>query len=382
MPRIGKFHLGIKSTKVYNKGTPNEKTVEYPTATDYFVFPKEGEAGFDLVPQLTKAFGEKPKSLRIAFAAEHAEDVAPQFYKCYTRTRGLVCRGDGEVCERMVDVKTGGLPGKDSVDVEWREDLTCEGRECPYYQDKKIGCREMMNLQFLLPEISGMGVWQVDSGSINSIRNINSCLSMIRLVYGRIAMVPLVLSIEQVEVTPPGEKKKKVNVLNIRSNDSLQDMAIKAKANPIDLFLSPEQKARMLTQAKKDMNELWEDDAVVEQQEKAEEAGRMTPEEIENAREIDEESMPEDVEIFEPGPEDIEQPRNESVITPAHLNELTARPGGLFEKMGWTGQELAQFCKDQNRMSGTKDWRIKSAAELKEWQYVMLRDTIRKTLGL
>lgn len=224
LPRIGKFHLGIM--------VQTQKGVPYPKATDYFVYPGDGSPGAELRDELIKNFGEKPKELRIIFPLEDEEKIASQYYRCYSKTRGLICKGDGEICLRMVDKQTGNLADRDSQQVEMRE-MPCQGRDCPDYGTK---CREVMNLQFMLPEISGLGIWQIDTSSINSIRNINSNLDMLRAIYKRIRMIPLILALEQIEVTNPDDgKKKKVWVMNLRSTDNMVQAAIKARMEPLEL---------------------------------------------------------------------------------------------------------------------------------------------------
>ncbi|KKN34682.1 hypothetical protein LCGC14_0791090 [marine sediment metagenome] len=264
MPRIGKFHLGIKV---------QGKKGEYPKAVDYFVYPKDEAPGVELLDELTTAFGAKPKELRIIFPLEDEESIASQYYRCYTRSRGLVCRGDGEISMRVVDAKTGDLPTKDTNETTLKE-MTCAGKECPNYQAGQ--CREVMNLQFMLPEISGMGVWQIDTSSINSIRNINSCLDMIRAIYNRVAMVPLILTLEKMEVTPPGGTKKNVHVLNIRSTDTMIEAAIKAQKPPLELISGPTD----IAQAEADIASYWPVDEQDRQLNSEEAANRMTPKEI------------------------------------------------------------------------------------------------------
>lgn len=272
MPRIGKLHLGIKVTK--NKA--GKDCTPYPKAVDYFVYPLADAQGGEVLDQLIQAYGEKPKELRIIFPLEDEEALASQFYRCYTRSRGLVCRGDGELCMRAIDTKTGALPTKDTKETALKE-MTCQGKECPDYQAGQ--CREVMNLQFMLPEISGMGIWQIDTSSINSIRNINSCLQMIKAIYGRVAMVPLVLALETIEVTPPGGTKKNVHVLNIRSTDSLIQAAIKAQMSPLELVIG---KAG-IEQAEADIAGIWPPDEEDRKLSEEEAAERMTPDEIEAA---------------------------------------------------------------------------------------------------
>ena len=78
LPRLGKIHLGIKKT--------SQKTgKEYPSATNYFVVP----------PEVAEIVGEKPTELPILFPVEDDEKFASQYYRSYSMSRGLVCRGDG-----------------------------------------------------------------------------------------------------------------------------------------------------------------------------------------------------------------------------------------------------------------------------------------------
>ena len=216
IPRCDKIHLGYRDPA--KKGAP--------TATDYFVCP----------PVVQKVYGQKPKELPIMIPVEDEEYWASQYYRCYSQTRGLVCKGDGEKCRRMVDVKTEEMANHDSTAVVWKE-LPCEGKECPSYQKKQ--CREMMCLQFLLPDVPGVGVWQIDTSSINSIRNINSTTELIRGICGRIRMIPLLLTLEKIEIVNPDDgKKKRVCVLNFRQQVSLQAL-LASSQKPVHELLAP-----------------------------------------------------------------------------------------------------------------------------------------------
>ena len=211
LPRLGKIHLGIKKTKEVNG-----REVEYPSAVDYFVFPEDNP----LYDELTKVFEEKPKELRILIPLDDEERWASQYYRCYSKTRGLICKGDGETALRMVDMKTGALADRDSTEVVMKE-VTCQGRDCPDYEQQ---CREVMNLQFLLPEVPGLGVWQIDTSSINGIRNINSAAELVKRIYGRVSMIPLLLTLEPQEVQDSEGRKRTVNILNLRTNRTLIEM--------------------------------------------------------------------------------------------------------------------------------------------------------------
>jgi hypothetical protein len=201
LPRLGKIHLGVKAKNAEGK--------EYPKAVDYFVCP----------PEVQAVFSEKPKLLRIMFPVENPDEFASQFYKMYSAGRGLMCKGDGVKANRLCDSGTGKLAGRDSVNTEIAE-VECTGRECEYYGKY---CSEVMSLQFLLPEVPGLGVWQIDTGSINSIRNVNSAVELIRNVAGHVAGIPLSLTLEPQDITADG-RKKTVHVLNVRIGARLTDL--------------------------------------------------------------------------------------------------------------------------------------------------------------
>lgn len=204
-PRLGKIHLGIKDPE---KG--------YPRQTDYFVCP----------PEVQAVYGPKPKVLDIMFVSDDLEQVAPQAYKAYTR-QGLVCRGDGETATRLVDLdhyQQTGEPIIASVNSKRVQmmDIPCPGPDCPYYGEGK--CSPMMNLQFLLPKVPGIGVWQLDTSSYISIVRVNSALRLLHQVAGRISGIMLQLTLEPIEVSPGG-KKKIVYALNLRlPNIKVEDL--------------------------------------------------------------------------------------------------------------------------------------------------------------
>ena len=84
--------------------------------------------------------------------------------------------------------------------MEWLDDIPCPGQACPYYQGNE--CSESMILQFLLPTVPGVGVWQLDTKSVIGMINVNSCLAMLRQMFGRVSGIPLILSLEPMEVQP------------------------------------------------------------------------------------------------------------------------------------------------------------------------------------
>jgi len=212
IPRLGKLHLGVKTT--------SERTgAEYPKATDYFVVPDEVAA----------VYGKNPKELDIMFPVEDPEQFAQQWLRAYSLTQGLVCIGDGSNARRKIDTATGTIADHETQTWEWRQ-ISCDPQECPEYQTKR--CRRVMNLQVLLPLVPGLGVYQIDTSSFYSIVNINSMIKMLKGVFGRCSMIPLTLALGPIEVSPPGQTKKTVYIMHIKSDVKLAQLAKFAQLPP------------------------------------------------------------------------------------------------------------------------------------------------------
>jgi hypothetical protein len=136
----------------------------------------------------------------------------------------------------LVDVNTGDVADRDSTEVRWQKGLTCTGRDCSEYQMKN--CKEQMNLLFIMPDLPGAGIYQIDTSSVYSIINVNSQLApgdpnrgvaegFIRAIFHRISFIPLTLKLAEKEVTPkddPKHRKKIVRVLSLDTRYSLYQL--------------------------------------------------------------------------------------------------------------------------------------------------------------
>lgn len=183
VPRLDKIRIGIK-----------EEGKNYPKGVDHFVCPEEVRA----------VYGEKPKRLKIAFHSNDMEEIFPQYYKRYGSGTGLVCKGDGELAMTLV-------PGKKQM-----QEVKCMGRECEFYKDKK--CKQIGNLLFMIRGVKRFGVYQLDTGSYNTILNVNGGLDFVKgITNGTLKFVPLILEVIPQEVNPEG-KKKTVYVLRIEAD--------------------------------------------------------------------------------------------------------------------------------------------------------------------
>ena len=213
LPRLGKIRLGIK---VEGRGNA------YPQPVDYFVCPDSVAA----------VYGRKPRELRIVFPTEDPSSWASQFYRCYSRSRGLVCKGDGERASVLIDEDSGTLASWDSRRTTLR-DIECDPQRCPEYGSR---CRRVMNLQFLLPDVPGLGVWQLDTSSYWSITNINSGIRLLRSICGRISMIPLTLKLTPQQVFPNGSRKT-AHILSLDIPSTMAEALRYAEMPPGDAIL-------------------------------------------------------------------------------------------------------------------------------------------------
>lgn len=205
LPRVGKIHLGVK-----------DKEKGYPKMVSHFVVKEDMNTPKEAVDAFKNVYGEKPKRLDIIIPCEDEETFFPQYLKAYNSKKQLICKGDGEKSQKLHE------------DGKYKE-VPCKGKECEVYKAKK--CREVANLKFMLPKVPGIGVWQIDTSSINSIIALNSAIQFIRQQSkGRISGIPLVLSLQPKEIVHE-TMKKTVYVLNLLLESRLSDIAVDIESN-------------------------------------------------------------------------------------------------------------------------------------------------------
>jgi hypothetical protein len=234
LPRLGKIRLGIK------KKTDGGK--EYPAEVDYFILAPQTPSELEnqkIKDEFVKLYGEQPKSIRVMFPVANPETYFPQFYKRYGSATALKCKGDGITASCAAETFSKGLKviGRDEMGLPTVE---CKGQECIYYKSKE--CSEVAVLQVLLPELPGAGVWQITTGSYNSIVNLNSCIDYIVAVCGRAHMIPLTLERRMQETQHTDEKgeahKGKHYILHINMDFRLADLQKFAQIDPTKMLLS------------------------------------------------------------------------------------------------------------------------------------------------
>lgn len=205
LPRLGRIRLGVME--------PSGQS-SCPRAVDYFVCPDP----------VKKVFGDRPRELPVLLPDEDDSRWAAQYYRCYFRTRGLVCKGDGEKASALIDPRTGSLATHSSRRSSLKE-IECRPDTCACYGRQ---CRRVMNLRFLLPDVPGLGVWQIDTSSLWSITNINSALHFLRQVCGRASGIPLTLRLQPRQVQLGGLKNN-IYVLVLDSPMTMPEMLCHAQ---------------------------------------------------------------------------------------------------------------------------------------------------------
>jgi len=231
IPRLGKIRLGIKKESA--------KGVSYPAEVDYFILDPETpdtKRREELVEHFKKLYGDKPKAIKIMFPPVPPELFFSQFYKRYGSGALLKCKGDGEVAETTPEFAEGlekiGETDRGFIQVK------CLGEECPYQLGPKKQCARMASLQVILPELKGIGVFQINTGSFNSIVNINSAIEWIKGLCGRYAMIPLTLMRVPQDIAYEG-KKSKHYVLAIDQQISIGEIQKFVSITPIERALIP-----------------------------------------------------------------------------------------------------------------------------------------------
>ena len=207
IPRLGVIHLGVKAKTQSGK--------EYPQKVDYFAVHEDDHTSAEAVEAFRKAYGEKPRELDILIPAEDEQLWMPTDLKAYKSGVGLWCKGPGQndddtpgLAVRVYDPEDRTLDGL-AIPQGTRPGAMisvplCHTETCPLYQSKK--CRLISRMQFMLPEVSGLGCWQLTTSSFNSVQNVRGGVAFIRsFTAGRIAGIPLKLRLTPQKSTADGQ---------------------------------------------------------------------------------------------------------------------------------------------------------------------------------
>ena len=241
IPRLGKIRLG-------DQGGRNNSPRNMP----YFVCP----------PEVQAVYGEEPTELKVVFLSDDLDLIASQYYRAYNATNGLICRGDGYTADALLDVdelqRGGGEltlnawahgdtrgPGSKPTSNFVRQQINCAGKgyedaaPCPMFAAKPQKCAIRNYLQFAIKDVPGLGVYQLDTGSTISTRQINGAIELARLMFGGIRGVPCTLRRVKRDVSPDGVKKGVWMVeLEVDTSYSLESL-FALRSGPLSRALLP-----------------------------------------------------------------------------------------------------------------------------------------------
>ena len=235
-PRQGMIRLGIKKETAAGK--------EYPAEVNYFILDPETpdpEERQRLIDLFHEEFGDEPKCISIYLTHSTIDEAFPQNYKRYGRNTALKCIGDGKsaLCtdpqfvqglkaltvEELAKIREVEV-GEVKIDPT-RPIVECAGRECKFSvvneESQNKECKATATLSIEIPALGGIGVWQITTGSFNSILNINGFIRDMVNRFGRAHMLPLTLERREIETIFKG-KKAKHYPLYLNTDKSMAEM--------------------------------------------------------------------------------------------------------------------------------------------------------------
>jgi hypothetical protein len=174
--RVGKLKIGERTLSRTGK--------EIPTKLDYI---KALDGAGNIVQAFHDVYGPKPTEFKAVFPSNNPDDFFWEAYRRYGSGTGLVCHGNGT---KAIVEETG-------------ETIDCP---CEFADGDRPTCKPVASLSLFLYEVPALGVFQVDTGSINSIRNIRWFLSALRgLTGGQYAGIPFRVRIEPFQAMHDGK---------------------------------------------------------------------------------------------------------------------------------------------------------------------------------
>lgn len=198
-PRVGKIRLG---EQVPTKSGASLR----PSKLDYFRVEAEesGVTSAESAASFHEVYGEQPRTLRCVLPGPTPESVFEGAFRLYGQSK-LKRLCDGTTCDERT--ATGG----------WTEHpCICNARAYP--GDHKDRCKLTWSLQVLLPDVQGVGVWQIDTGSEISVRRVSAWLRMMHTLQGDLSLTEFHLDLVETKVAPEG-KATSVYVLQPRTAD-------------------------------------------------------------------------------------------------------------------------------------------------------------------
>lgn len=192
-PRVGKIRLGVQVPKSVGS------TVTRPKAIDYFrVDPEDEITTPEAAASFREVYGDRPTVLRCQLPGATPDACFEGAYRLYGKQKlKRIC--DGTTCDER------GATG------EW------ETKPCVCAAARETGrkvdqCTLTWTLNVLLPDVVGMGVWQIDTSSEISANRVSAWLQMMHTTMGSLALVEFDLHLSAVTASPSVLKGKSTTV--------------------------------------------------------------------------------------------------------------------------------------------------------------------------
>lgn len=238
LPVIGKIRLGTRKTSSGGK--------EYPSEADHFVL--------DDAPDVAAVYGKEPKQLEVIFPVDDLNKVMPYWYKWYgggvkDKEGNIIggklnCYGDGDVAHHLAK--------RDPISrvVPTRK---CLGDQCPDWRDGKgtQQCKPAMSVFVILPRVSLLGVFQIDTTSKAAIQNFVDQMYLLKETWGTFCRNHFIIYRDPTMmafVDKDGKEQRREHyILRVRPDESFQknygDALAKriASMKPENLLLPSEQ---------------------------------------------------------------------------------------------------------------------------------------------
>jgi len=232
--------------RIGEKKVSPKNGAEYPAKLDHFIFyPVDEVNAAAIIAKAREVYGDKPRSLRVKFHSDNPLDVFDANYTLWQNS-GCLCKGNGVEAQRLDDrfvamreerqPKTGTDPADilddEPLDGETVTRVVCRGPEACRYslargQHGKPGCKQSGLLRVILPDMPGLGVWYLSTGSVNSIIRLHGAVNLLAAAYrGHLGGQEAHLTISPKQaIIPDTQKRTTVYVLNLTTEHSFNELA-------------------------------------------------------------------------------------------------------------------------------------------------------------
>jgi hypothetical protein len=206
LARVGK----VRSGESVDTGRTTDwgDAITRPQKIDYWrVFAEEsGITSPEAVAAFHEVYGDKPKELRIILPGHDIADVLVGAWRLYGKNEvKRVCNRDPRLADDQADENA--ICSNRRTAGGFEHGVPCICQKQGLVGEQK-GCKLRYTLRFMMPDlplVGAWGIWEWDTGSVISIRNLMRVLQTVRMVRGgSLLWAEFVLGLKPVKVHPEG----------------------------------------------------------------------------------------------------------------------------------------------------------------------------------